>query len=637
MGMKLQEFIHNLEMGAGGRALRLTVAVIVMAAAAVVYDLTAFKNLATEEGMDTAQLARNMAEGRGYTTHFIRPLSVYFVRRQVERKLERLYQGLSVEDQKLFNQWVEQRKVNPSDPPPAPLAEFLKKREELNKVAFLAVPHPDLANAPVYPALLAVVLKVMPFGYETGPGKFSVYKPELWIAIFNQALLLVAVWQVFFLARRWFDAGVAWVSAGLMLTAELLWRFSVSGLSTMLLVVIFLGLASVLAGLERGAREGQRDARWQMAMALLAGVLVGVGALTRYSFGWLILPGLVFLLRYLGPKRALLAAAATSGFLIVMAPWVTRNYAVSGTPFGTAGFAVCQNTAAYPDDQLERTLKPEFSRVEPFQYVLKFLAGTREMVKNDLPRLGGSWVAAFFLVGLLVPFRNPTLGRLRSFVLWCGVTLMVVQTMGRTHLTTDLPEVNSENLLVLTLPLVLIYGVSLFFVLLEQFQFPYVAIRYAVLGLFGALASVPLLFVFLPPSSSPSAYPPYWPPDVQRTARWMKESELVMSDIPWAVGWYGGRQCVWLTLDADKDFYTVHDTVKPVQALYLTPKTLKTVDTAAMARVIRQDIRTWEAFTASLFLKQEVPTGFPLRKAFVELLPDQLFLTDQARWSLSEE
>jgi hypothetical protein len=637
MGIMLQKFIHNLEMGAGGRILRLAVALIAMAAMAVFYDLRAFKNLATEEGMDAAQLARNLSEGRGYTTHFVRPLSVFFVQRQAERRLERLYQGLSMDHQKLFTNWVEQRRMDSTNPAPAQLEEFLKKREQWNRVAFLASPHPDLANAPIYPALLAVLLKLMPFEYDPGSGKFAVYKPDLWITMFNQALLLVAVCQVYFLSRRWFDGAVAWVSAGLMLTAELLWRFSVAGLSTLLLLVILLGLATVLARLEHGVREGGREARWQMGMALLTGALVGAGALTRYSFAWLILPVLLFLLWYLGSKRTLLATLAAAAFLLTMAPWVARNYAVSGTPFGTAGFAVCQNTAAYPENQLERTLKPEFSRVEPFQYVLKFLAGTREMVRNDLPRLGGSWVTAFFLVGLLVPFRNPTLGRLRSFVLLCVVTFMVVQAMGRTHLTTDQPEVNSENLLVLTLPLVLIYGVSLFFVLLEQFQFPYVAIRYAVIALFGVVASIPLLFVFLPPPSSPIAYPPYWPPDVQRTTHWMQESELIMSDIPWAVGWYGRHQCMWLTLDADKDFYTVNDTVKPVQALYLTPKTLKTLDTTAMSRAIRNDLRTWDAFTASLFLKQEVPTGFPLRKAFAELLPEQLFLTDRARWSSSAE
>ena len=76
MGIKLQTFIHNMEMGAGGRVLRMAVVVIAMAAMAVAYNLAAFKNLATEEGMDAAQLARNIAEGRGYTTYFVRPLSL---------------------------------------------------------------------------------------------------------------------------------------------------------------------------------------------------------------------------------------------------------------------------------------------------------------------------------------------------------------------------------------------------------------------------------------------------------------------------------------------------------------------------------------------------------------------------------
>ena len=31
-----------------------------------------------------------------------------------------------------------------------------------------------------------------------------------------------------------------------------------------------------------------------VVMALLAGAMLGLGALTRYSFGWLILPVLVF-------------------------------------------------------------------------------------------------------------------------------------------------------------------------------------------------------------------------------------------------------------------------------------------------------------------------------------------------------
>ena len=62
------------------------------------------------------------------------------------------------------------------------------------------------------------------------------------IALFNEALLLVLVALTFFLARKLSDANVAWLSAILVLGSELLWRFSVSGLSTMLLLIIFIGL-----------------------------------------------------------------------------------------------------------------------------------------------------------------------------------------------------------------------------------------------------------------------------------------------------------------------------------------------------------------------------------------------------------
>ena len=54
----------------------------------------------------------------------------------------------------------------------------------------------------------------------------------------------------------------------------------------------------------------------------------------------------------------------------------------------------------------------------------------------------------------------------------------------------------------------------------------------------------------------------------------MKPNELMMSDVPWAVAWYGDRQCVWLTRDAQAEFFAINDYLKPVQALYLTPETM---------------------------------------------------------------
>jgi hypothetical protein len=44
---------------------------------------------------------------------------------------------------------------------------------------------------------------------------------------------------------------------------------------------------------------------------------------------------------------------------------------------------------------------------------------------------------------------------------------------------------------------------------------------------------------------------------------------MMMSDIPWAVAWYGQRKCAWLT-ENKRDFLKINDQLKPIQALFLT-------------------------------------------------------------------
>ena len=56
--------------------------------------------------------------------------------------------------------------------------------------------------------------------------------------------------------------------------------------------------------------ESQRGGAWFAAMAWLAGALVGLVALTRYSFAWLILPVLAFFAMHFGKRRILLCPVA---------------------------------------------------------------------------------------------------------------------------------------------------------------------------------------------------------------------------------------------------------------------------------------------------------------------------------------
>jgi hypothetical protein len=599
---RIQGLIHLMEEGRGARWLRIVTLVLAVIALAVVYDSLCYRNFLAPEAMDAAQVARNLAEGRGYSTDCIRPFSLYLV-----------------------------KKHNQAGQTPEMLA--------TNRTDFARIntPHPDLANAPVYPTVLAGFLKVWtpewrvqtrkPFWSEGG--SFLRYEPEFLIAILNQLLLVAVVLLTFLLARQLFDWHVAWLAALLTLGSDVLWKFSVSGLSTMLLLVIFLALAVCLTKIEAAARQELGDSRRLFLFALAAGAVTALGFLTRYSFGWLIVPVVVFLALYGGPRRLGMAVAAFLAFSFLVSPWIARNLAVSGTYFGTAGYAVVEGTFAFPGTRLLQSISPDLtSAYWLMPYERKFLENIRYLFQGELPRLGG-WLGILFFVGLMIGFRNVAARRLRYFVMLSLGVFIIVQALGRTQLSFNSPEINSENLLVLLTPLVCIFGVVCFLTLVDQMAVPSVGVRFGVIGLLVLLGCQPLLATLLPPRPSPVNYPPYFPPDIQKVSGWMRPNELMMSDIPWAVAWYGDRQCTWTTINSQYTFFQLNDWVKPVQGLYLT---LNLMDGKLFSDCLQGGVDSWNNFVFKTLVANQLPEGFPLQHFPLETLPSGMFLTDRARW-----
>lgn len=635
MSYWIQTIIHKLEHGPAYRYLSYVVGVILFVTLAIVYDFSLYRNLSTIEGMDAAQIARNIAEGKGYTTGFVRPFSIYLLQ---------------------------------------------KHRGETNALPKL---HPDLANPPVYPALLAGTLKLRQQNYEiaTGMERFRIYGPDMWITGVNQALFLIAVALVFGIARRLFDPSVAWVAAGIVLGTELLWRFSNAGLPTMLLIVLFLSSWWALARIDfLGRDQADTHDKQILFLAALIGVFLGLGMLTRYSFGWVIVPTIAFLSSTGARNRTGAAVAATLIAAAIVTPWLIRNYNVSGTLFGTAGYALFQQSFSFPGFELDRSLHPNFSMIRSDEFAGKLLRNGRDLLAG-IPSLGGNWMTALFIAGLLLPFRNAVLGRMRWFVVSCLGAFLFAQALSETELSKDSPVVNSENLLIIVFPAIVIYGTSLLFNLLEQFGAP--STRLIITGIFFLLATAPLILALFLPHPSPVVYPPYAPPWIQSKGDYVEGNRWVVSDIPWAVAWYGNRTGVWLPLkpgsatNVHESFYEVQN-LHSTAALYLTAKTLKTIDTQAVlqwrhaeaedkdwetfrgmisdlgeqlsranapdetfARLkqvyqsaqkhwVRGGGDTWESFVLGVVVNQEVPAGFPLQKA-PEPLWHEIFLTDSER------
>jgi hypothetical protein len=592
----LQEWIHRLEEGAGTRWVRVTAVVLGFWALALVYNLFEFRNLATQEGMDLAQLARNIARGNGYSTQFVRPLSLAL---------------------------VEQRERT--------------RGQRTNDLARVKEAHPDLAHPPVYPLLLAGAMKILPFEYSIpDPRSFWRHQPDLLIALLNQALLFVLMGLVYGLAKRLFDASVAAASAVLLAGTELLWRFSISGLPTILLMILFVLLVGCLAAMERAARDGGRGRWWWASRALAAGLLVGVGTLTSYAFGWLLLPVLVFVVVWFPGRRLVLSAVVLLTFAAVVGPWVARNQAVSGRWFGTAGYALVQGLPDLEGERTERSLHVP-SIDNPLRGMTrKLVVNAEKVVQQDLPRLGGSWLTAFFLVGLMLPFLDAGRSRVRWFVVSALAVLVPVQVLGRTYLSEDVAHVNSENVLVWVTPLVLVYGVVMFFTLADRLPLGLFRARQTIVVLFVLAMSLPLILALLPPRKDARVHPPYYPPFIQQFCRWMDPTELIMADLPWAVAWYGDRQSVWLTWwlrddRAGEDFYAVNDLRKPVRALYLTHRTLDQRFFSELQPSGQSG--KWGSLVLGGLVVGKMPEGFPLRHApsgYPHL--GHLFLTDRARW-----
>jgi len=311
---------------------------------------------------------------------------------------------------------------------------------------------------------------------------------------------------------------------------------------------------------------------------------------------------------------------------------VIRNWMVSGTPFGTAGYAIAEG-ATFPGTVLERSAHPDLTYVFLLKPIIhKFFSNLRSVFENDLLKLGGSWAVMFFLTGLLLGFRSTPARRMRSFLLMCLGTFIVFQALGQTELSTESPEVNSENLIVLTVPLVFIYGVVFFLTLLRQMKLPVAQMHYAVTALFVAVSCLPMIFTLCAPKVLPVAFPPYYPPDIQKTAGWMKENELMMSDVPWAVAWYGHHQCVWLTLNTQDDFFAIGDDYqKPVLGLYLTPETM---DAKLLSNCMRGGENSWGNFLLKSLAQNQISSKFPLTHApsGSAAIASGLFLTDRVRW-----
>jgi len=595
----VQTAVFQIEMGAGRKIIQWGLLILLAAAMSLIYTAGQFRGLNKRESIDMAQLARNLAQHEGFTTHVIRPLSLW--------KLQE--HGWDIRDK--------------------------GTRERL------MMKHPDIWNPPLYPLVLAGLFKLMPAGAFKYDMAEHVYYPERWVIVpFDQLCLYGCVFLVFLWGKRLFDRRVAITASLLMLFSDTLWSYSISGLPTNFLMLLFLLSTYCLFVADsrlnppepaEGEAAGVAPAGVTGAVAglvIASAVLLGLCFLTRYLTAFFLVPMTIYVARIFRRRATVVwVGVYVAVFAAVIAPWLVRNYQVSGSLLGIAQYELIDRTGLFHGETLQRSLVPDFTGAYSIKGLTsKFLSNARPNLLVNLRSIGSDFLVFFFAVGLMYGFRRRDVSRLRGLTLGViGLAIVAMSLIGSDPERLG-PDVNGGNLLVLLLPIVAIFGTAFFYLLLDRIPFRIKLTRGAAIGVFVALNVSPMIFTLLPPRVSTFPYPPYFPPATRAVASLFETNALVCSDLPWSMAWDGERVAMWLPMTVE-DFDNINDFIAPrgFQYMMLTPYL---IDEKPQSEVASGEYKGW-----ATFLRGQLPEHFPL-KAYSPLPPDneQYLLADRVRW-----
>ena len=518
-----QEWIHWLESGGGARWILMGALLFCGLGITLVVSWRQFHGASSEATLAQADMGRQIALGRGFTTNVNYPQAVAFLR---ERGLR-------------FSS---------------------------------SVPYPEVYQAPLYPVVIAAALRLLPHSLRTAlfaaaPAPPYGFAADYFLLALNLLLFAAAIWLSFDLGRRMFGAPAGWLSALGLFVAVPVWQQVVAVNGTALMMVL------VLAAFQAWwrAESAENSGRAAVATAVL-GALCGLLFLAEYSAGSLIFVAAAgTALRFGGAGGWKSLGLLVGCFVFVCSPWVARNMAVTGLPVGLA----CQNIALKAGDStaepaiFRATLSPKLPSLDLNKLSNKFLSTIQETIRTRAWSGGSMWFTAFFAAGWLYVFKSAPVNRLR----WLFAISLVVLVGSQAAFNSG----ESERLAVVWLaPLVIVFGSGFFFVLVSSNALLGSWPRLCA-GVLIALQALPLAHDALDPRWLHFQYPPYFPQLFQGMRRKMEVSDAagrfgLMADVPAGLAWYGQTR-VWAQPAALRDFYAVQ-VEQPTGELLLTPRTL---------------------------------------------------------------
>ena len=509
----IQRTVHALEEGAGVKWVKISLAIVAIIVLSAFYTIHEFKGFATSQGMDQAQIGRNLARGEGWRTEVIRPLAVG----QLEAHGKIVAQKI----------WY------------------------------------DTYNAPLPPLVDAIALKPFKSAWTMTPRDITYPAEKILVAV-EMLLFLGSVVLIYFIAKILFDDRLAVLATWLVLLCDAMWRYSISGLPQMLLLFLFNATLFALVRAMMAQTGGGRVGVW----LALAGVGFGLLALSHALTIWIFVGAFIFCIFHFRP-RGWAAVIMLATFAIIYSPWLVRNYVVCGNPGGVAVYSLFDGIN-HPESGHMRRVDLDLSDVGFGHFKNKFTGNVVLQIGSLFENLGWSFVAVMFFVGLLHIFKKSETAAMRWLVLcmWAGAFF----GMSVYGINQELGFA-ANQLHLLFIPIMTCYGLAYLLVQWNRLEIEFRLARLGFLTLLFVICSVPLAFTFLTPTTRTIRWPPYVPPYISILNAWMTPNEIIASDMPWAVSWYSDRKSLWVpdTIHAFTEFNDYNTFGAPVNGLYLTP------------------------------------------------------------------
>lgn len=499
-----------------------------------------FRGLSHPKGMDQAQIARQIADGKSFTTCCIRPICYA----QVSKKMK--------ED----------------DPSGAPS---------------FAGGIPDTYHAPLNPILNSIVLSMAKDTWEFEP-KQVLYTPDVIITGISMVLLLASIGVSYLLITRIFDPRIGGVTALLMLLCESVWHYSQSGLPQMLMLFLFSFAAYFLYKAIENAQAGKSVYLWLG----LTGGFMGLLALAHWMAVWPFLGLLLFAGFYFHPRGVQLLMLVGI-FLLITIWWpLFNNQKFSGNPLGAGLYLFyAGNASASTEESLMRDLEQTSGALDLNGLPSKMMLNSVTQLSDIYNYLGAVVVAPLFFLALLHPFRRREIGDFR----WCILAMWIFAVIGMTiyglHPFQE-DQTDPNNLHIIFLPVMTGYGLAFLSVLWNRLNLPlhipFVRNGHFILAIF--ISALPTLLKAPTRITQALArneafkvnYPYYVPNALASYGSMVKPNEAIVTDIPWAVAWYANRAAIWLPHDR-KQFETLREIGKehgqPITGLLLSQYTLQ--------------------------------------------------------------